>query len=272
MNIKDDIRTSDDLLIVNAVAMQTSGVGDYVYRVEQPSIAMGNVPGVTVINVSTISPYFEVLCLQADVLILHLLTEHDLLPIIEKRKQNNLATVYEISDNFAAIKPDGGIKNWFSDPVNMASAIQLIRLADAAQVTGEGLLERLGALNSNIAIFENQISEPCEYRKTTGSDSIVIGWGGSSGHTEDLKHIKQSIVDICSRYPDVRFSFMGDEDQFVNIFSCISESKKTYTPPGTLNDYFSFLETLDIGIATMLDTPYNHCRSDIKFVEYASRG
>ncbi len=272
MNIKDNTGISDNLLIVNAVAMQTSGVGDYVYRVEQPSIAMGKIPGVTVINVSTISPYFEVLCLQADVLILHLLTEHDLLPVIEERKQNNLATVYEISDNFAAIKPDGGIKNWFSDPVNMASAIQLIKMADAAQVTGKGLLERLGALNSNIEIFENQISELVEYRKTTTSNSIVIGWGGSSGHTEDLKHIKQSIVDICSRYPDVRFSFMGDEDQFVNIFSSIPDSQKTYTPPGTLNDYFRFLETLDIGIATMLDTPYNHCRSDIKFVEYASRG
>ncbi len=64
MNIKDATRISDNLLIVNAVAMQTSGVGDYVYRVEQPSIAMGNIPGVTVINVSTISPYFEVLCMQ----------------------------------------------------------------------------------------------------------------------------------------------------------------------------------------------------------------
>ena len=41
MNIKDDTRISDNLLIVNAIAMQTSGVGDYVYRVEQPSILSG---------------------------------------------------------------------------------------------------------------------------------------------------------------------------------------------------------------------------------------
>ena len=65
MNIKDDTRMSDNLLIVIAVAMQTAGVGDYLYRVEQPSIAMGKIPGVTIINVSTISPYFEVLCLKA---------------------------------------------------------------------------------------------------------------------------------------------------------------------------------------------------------------
>lgn len=261
----------DDLLIVNAVAMQTSVVGDYVYRVEQPSIAMGKIPGVTVINVSTISPYFEALCLQADVLILHLLTEHDLLPIIEERKQKKLATVYEISDNFVAGQSGVGIKRWFSDPVNVASAFQLIRMADASQVTGEGILEKYSFLNSNMVIFENQISELGQYKETT-SNSIVIGWAGSSGHTEDLKQISQTIVDICNKYPNVSFSFMGDDEQFINIFSCIPESQKTYTPPGTLKDYFRFLEALDIGIATMIDTPYNHCRSDIKFVEYASRG
>lgn len=271
MNSKEDTKISDTLLIVNAVAMQTSGVGDYVYRVEQPSIAMGKIPGVTVINVSTISPYFETLCLQADVLVLHLLTEHDLLPVIEKRKQKNLATVYEISDNFAAVQPDDGTRRWFSDPVNMSLAIQFIRMASATQVTGEGLLERFGLLNSNVTIFENQIGKLKEYGKTA-SDSIVIGWGGSTGHAEDLKQIRLPIEDICSRYPNVRFSFMGDKDLFVNLFSHIPESRKIYTPPGTLKDYFHFLETLDIGIATTLDTPYNHCRSDIKFVEYASRG
>ena len=30
-----------DMVIVNAVAMLTHKVGDYIYRVEQPSIAMG---------------------------------------------------------------------------------------------------------------------------------------------------------------------------------------------------------------------------------------
>jgi hypothetical protein len=45
-----------------------------------------------------------------------------------------------------------------------------------------------------------------------------------------------------------------------------------YSPPGTLNDYLDFLQKLDIGIAPLQDNPYNRCRSDVKFLEYASRG
>lgn len=261
----------DNILIVNAVAMQISVIGDYLYRVEQPSIAMGKIPGVTVVTVTTISPYFEAICLQADVLILHLLTEHDLLPIIEERKRRGFATVYEISDNFAVDQPGVGIRGWFRDPLNRAQAFQLITMADAVQVTGEGLLGKYRFLNNNMVIFENQICEIGQMRPKE-TCSLVIGWGGSSGHAEDLRQIAQTIAGICNRHPHVIFSFMGDREQYDEIFSSIKESQKSYTAPGTLHDYYHFLETLDIGIATMLDTSYNQCRSDIKFIEYASRG
>ncbi|MCP5006941.1 MAG: tetratricopeptide repeat protein [Planctomycetes bacterium] len=260
----------DDILIVNAVAMQTSVTGDYVYRVEQPSIAMGKIPGVTVITVSTVSPYFEDLCLQADVLVLHLLTEHDLLPIVEERKRGKLTTVYEISDNFAADQPGVGIRGWFRDPVNRAQAFQHITMSDAVQVTGEGLLEKFQFLNSSMVVFENQICEMGMIKEQ--QRQVVIGWGGSSGHAEDLRQVSQTIAYICNRYPDVVFSFMGDRELYDEIFSSLSGNQKTYTTPGTLTDYYGFLETLDIGIAVMGQTPYNQCRSDIKFVEYASRG
>ena len=80
----------DHLTIVNAVAMMAHTVGDYIYRVEQPSIALGKTGKAAVITVSTISPWFETLCMSADILILHLLSEHDILPIIEKGKRHGV--------------------------------------------------------------------------------------------------------------------------------------------------------------------------------------
>ena len=44
------------MLIINAIAMQTRKVGDHIYRVEQPSIALGQSGRATVITVNTISP------------------------------------------------------------------------------------------------------------------------------------------------------------------------------------------------------------------------
>ncbi|MDI9570925.1 MAG: hypothetical protein QM278_09440 [Pseudomonadota bacterium] len=123
------------MLIVNAVAMLTRKSGDYIYRVEQPSIAMGNSGKATVITTSTLSPWFEQLCLATDILILHLLSEHDLLPILIERKRRGLPVIYELSDNIIAPHEGVGIKGWFSDPVNLALSFQYLRMADAVQVS-----------------------------------------------------------------------------------------------------------------------------------------
>jgi tetratricopeptide (TPR) repeat protein len=43
-----------------------------------------------------------------------------------------------------------------------------------------------------------------------------------------------------------------------------------YQSPGSLAHYLQWLHTLDIGLAPLLPTAYNQCRSDVKFLEYAS--
>ncbi len=45
-----------------------------------------------------------------------------------------------------------------------------------------------------------------------------------------------------------------------------------FTPFGSLADYVRFLGSLDVGVVPLLPTDYNRCRSDVKFLEYASRG
>jgi tetratricopeptide (TPR) repeat protein len=45
-----------------------------------------------------------------------------------------------------------------------------------------------------------------------------------------------------------------------------------FTPFGSLSDYLRFLQSVDVGIVPLLHTDYNRCRSDVKFLEYASQG
>ena len=260
-----------DMLIVHVSAMNTARGGDYIYRIQQPSIAMGKIDGIRVINVSATSPYLRDICLQADILILHLITEHDLLPIIEHRKQRNLVTVYEIPDNFIAFQSWVEVNAWFADPVNVSIAIQYITLCNAVQASSRGIVDRFKFLNSNMILFENQISGMGKFAKSD-QGFVTIGWAGSSGHTEDLKEIVSTVKEICFMFPDVKFAFMGANRQWTDLFADIPDVQKSYTPPGSLDDYYRFLETLDIGIAVLMDTPYNNCRSDVKFLEYASRG
>jgi len=80
----------DKLRIVQLSPVAESGIGDYVYRLGQPGEAMATNKGVTVININNFSPYLKELCLCADVLVLHLMGEQDLLPIVAHRKNEGL--------------------------------------------------------------------------------------------------------------------------------------------------------------------------------------
>jgi tetratricopeptide (TPR) repeat protein len=244
-------------------------IGDYMYRIGQPAEAMAQIPGVIVINTSTTSPFLNELCLSADVVVLHLVGEQDLLPIIAERKAQGLPTVYEISDNFMAFPSWVPVKPWFNDPVNLATVFQLIQLSDAIQGVSEILLQQFRFLKERQVVFENQIMEIGSIL-TASQKELVMGWAGSLGHTEDVKWIVPVIQDICGKYPHVRFAFMGNQKQYEELFG--RNPKFSYRRPGTLSEYYNFLDGLDIGFAPLINTPYNVCRSDIKFVEYASRG
>jgi tetratricopeptide (TPR) repeat protein len=259
------------MLIVNAVAMLTRKVGDYLYRVEQPSVAMGKIGNTIAITVSTISPWFAKLCLVADVLILHLLSEHDLLPILEERKQQGRPTVYELSDNIMALHEGIGIRGWFSDPINLALAFQYMRMADAVQVTGHGLAEQFGFINARMVIFENQMAT-LGMNGRQASDRVIVGWAGSSGHKQDIEAVSGAIAQVLHANSHVDFAYMGDEEIYRSLAAVLPSGRIMYAPPGTLEEYLVFLQKLDIGIIPLQDNPYNRCRSDVKFLEYASRG
>jgi processive 1,2-diacylglycerol beta-glucosyltransferase len=259
------------MTIVNAIAMLTRKVGDYSYRVEQPSIALGKTGDAKVITVSTISPWFETLCLSADILILHLLSEHDLLPILEERKRQGRPTIYELSDNIMALHEGVGIRGWFSDPVNLALAFQYMRMADAVQVTGSGLADQFRYVNARMVIFENQMDTMGQVgHKPAGR--VILGWAGSSGHKRDIEEVSEAIARVMRECLQIDFAFMGDEAIYHLLLDALPSGRIFYTPPGTLEEYLAFLQKLDIGLAPLEDNPYNQCRSDVKFLEYASRG
>jgi uncharacterized protein (TIGR03032 family) len=54
-------------------------------------------------------------------------------------------------------------------------------------------------------------------------------------------------------------------------FAALDADRFGFLMAGTLPQYLDWLEGLDIGLAPLLPTEFNRCRSDVKFLEYASR-
>ncbi|MFZ7112555.1 MAG: tetratricopeptide repeat protein [Desulfatiglandales bacterium] len=248
------------------------GQGDYVYRIRQPGEAMGRIPGIKVVDCYAYSPLLRELCLCADLVILHLLWEPDIIPLVLERKRLGLATVYEISDNFLAVPPScAHVTSSIKRPIAVSTIFQLIQLSDAIQGVSTILMDRFSFLHAHPVVFENHLMQVPEL-SWAPKENITIGWAGSTGHTEDLKWIAPLLKDICLTHPQVRFSFMGGRQQYDEVFGGLANDQFSYTPGGVLSEYFTFLESLDIGLAPLKETPFNAGRSDVKFIEYASRG
>jgi tetratricopeptide (TPR) repeat protein len=61
-------------------------------------------------------------------------------------------------------------------------------------------------------------------------------------------------------------------NEFAKPFFQLPPERYHFVPFGSFTDYLKFLPALDIGIAPLVPSEYNRCRSDVKFIEYAAHG
>lgn len=259
------------LLIAQVEPPQKSDGGDYFHRTHAPGTAMAQEEGVYVVNLTNEHrKKFDIMA-QADVLILKNICDPDLLPLIAKRISKGKLTVYEIADDVNALQPWNPVYFFYKNKENLALVHRLAACCNALQVTCSELKKLYGYLNHNCAVFPNQILNVPPERLWGKKENITIGWGGSHGHLEDIAEISTPLMSWLMTQPNVSLHFMCSEPIW-RLFDSLPQHKKRHTPPGSIDDYYSFLAQIDIGITPLKDTAYNRSRSDVKYLEYAISG
>lgn len=154
----------------------------------------------------------------------------------------------------------------------IANASEIIKItigiADMVTCTNENLMKHLKKLNPNVKILPNYMDmkrwDLPKHRNTT--DRIRIGWAGSATHLNDLKSIVAPLIKAKEEYPQIDYIFVG-ETRIRDLFPFSVEVMM-----GVPFEYWPeklHALRLDIALAPLLDTPFNHCKSNIKFQEYA---
>ncbi len=259
------------MLIVQVEPPQNVDGGDYYYRTHAPGIAMAHQEGVYVINLTSQHRCAFKIMAEADVLILNDVCHPDLLPLIESRKSNGRLTVYEIGDDLQALQPWNPVYEFYKNSENVMLSLRLASICDALQVTCHELKKIYGSISDVCQVFPNQILHVPPERVSRVSGEIVIGWGGSHGHLEDLADISAPLIKWIHRQPDTVLHLMCS-DPIWELFGALPPNKKQRTAPGSFEKYFDFLSGIDIGIGLLKNTAYNRSRSDVKFLEYAVSG
>lgn len=259
------------LLIVQVEPPQNTDGGDYFYRTHAPGMAMTKENGIYVINLTNQHRKKLEIMNHADILILKNICDPDILPLIRKRKSAGKLTVYEIADDLSALQPWNAVYPFYKNKENLMLVHRILSCCDALQVTVPELARLYGNLNANCEVFPNQVFHVPPEKPEKKYNKVIIGWGGSHGHMEDISEIADSLSKWIISQPNVCLHLMCSESIW-NLFANLPKTKKRRFLPGTIHDYYNFLQGIDIGIAPLKDTAFNRSRSDVKFLEYAVSG
>ena len=270
MNSKNAIH-SRPLLISQIEPPQREDGGDYYYRTHAPGIAMSGEEGIYVINLTNVHRKREEIMRISDVLILNNICDPDMLPIIKERKAHKKLTVYELGDDLCAIPPWNPLYFFYENKENLFLFKRLANYCDAVQFSVPELRRAYGYLNPHSAVFPNQILTVPLKRDVGHFEKIIVGWGGSHGHYEDMADMAEPLIDWIVDRENVSLYLMCS-DPIWHLFDRLPPERKQRFQTGSLDDCYQFLNNIHIGLAPLKDTRFNRSRSDVKFLEYAVHG
>jgi glycosyltransferase involved in cell wall biosynthesis/tetratricopeptide (TPR) repeat protein len=265
------------VLVVTLEPATLAVQGDQVYRARQPSADLAAVPGIFTVCATWLSPWAHALAEAADVLVLCQSVDLDFLPLLRRRRLAGRLTVVEFNDNFLAPQAHNPVGAFYRNPINHSLARQLGALADRLQFSTPGLQDLFAGLNVHSDVLANALVDPTPVpRRHKRSASLRhgtrhLGWAGSAGHLEDIRWVLPCVQQVLAQRPDVSLHIMAPET-LRTLFDWVPPGRLHFRSSGPFQDYVQFLRGLDVGLAPLLPTAFNRCRSDVKYVEYSMAG
>lgn len=247
--------------------------GDHYYRTYIPLFALGNgSPYFYTVSLTNEHRLKNSLLLTADVVILNLIADPDIVPYVAMRQKRKLVTVYEWNDDVYNVPPWNPQYRFFTQSHVRKTMERLAGMADAVQFSSPLLEETYGWLNKRRITFINHLLVIPDIEANLREDNMLeIGYGGSAGHLHDVASIAPALSAWINSRKNVRLNIMAAKP-IADLFSSIPSSQFRLFPTGSIIEYYNFVKQLHIGIAPLLDTPFNRSRSDVKFLEYAAHG
>lgn len=99
------------------------------------------------------------------------------------------------------------------------------------------------------------------------SDEVVVGWPAAGEHRHDARELRlrETFIDLLERFPQLRVVTIG-------IDLDIPHPRYERRPVVQYTELGSHIAGFDIGIAPIVDIPFNRARSRVKVKEYAGAG
>ena len=155
---------------------------------------------------------------------------------------------------------------------------RMVSAADTVWVSTQGLAERLAGLRRDAVVVENRLDERIWTAPTRPSADtpVRILCMGTSTHDRDFAMIEPALVRLKAEYGDrIEIEVIG----MTGRHDLPRGLQRIATPISAARSYPGFVQWLSstqpgwhIGLAPLLDTAFNRCKSPLKSIDYAALG
>jgi glycosyltransferase involved in cell wall biosynthesis len=184
---------------------------------------------------------------------------------VESIRAHSRRLVYDIDDTIWH-SPGSQPHGWLTRQGKLQQLRSVARVADLCIAANHVIardLEEAGA--GHIRVLPMALNPAEWHRRERTDEALVIGWTGSPGNLRYLRAILPDLLEIQSRWPEVRFRFHSG--QYPEL-------------PGLEFDYLPFIQAgeplavsqFDIGLLPLPEEPFARGKSPIKTLQYFSCG
>ena len=218
---------------------------------------------------------------KADIMVFQRQHQTAILEKMREAKRHGIKCVCEIDDNLFVIplkfqKPC----DFYAKPEVRDNMLAFMKEADAMIVSTRVLAEQLHAMvpETNKFVVTNSVDierwEVAWTRKQAEqSEKLVIGWMASGSHMIDLPLIEGALQRILTEFPHVALHFVGwlGFEQLGNWGNAFKD--RIFVDPWVdISLLPNVMQGFDIGLAPLVDNPFNLGKSGIKFLQYSCLG
>ncbi|MFK0298111.1 hypothetical protein ACIQTU_02715 [Brevundimonas sp. NPDC090276] len=216
--------------------------------------------------------------IRPDILVLSRYTSPGALGLTAAARALGAAVIFHLDDDLLAVPESLGRAkyNYYNQPERVAALRAALNASDLVYASTPALADRLVEHDVTVPITAGDIYcsvQPSTLMEPLPSTGPIIGYMATGGHGADLDLVLPAIEQLLEDMPDLRFETFG-----------------TIPPPERLApfgervahfrgepNYSAFLTRLNelgwwVAIAPLEDTPFNRCKADTKWIEYAFCG
>ncbi|WP_158774112.1 glycosyltransferase [Cobetia sp. L2A1] len=193
--------------------------------------------------------------------------------LIERHRERFGRIVYLIDDDLGAVTRTSGLPDAYVSRLSGLAARQprLLALADEVVACCDALVAQLAREHANVSLLTPPMLSSPDELSHFAEVQWCIGYHGTRAHRDDIAHLAPALSAVMQGHQDIQLEVMMGR----HLPEALLDIPRLTAPdamPWQEFQHYQATRRLQIGLAPLLDTPFNRGKSWIKFLDIAAMG